>query len=225
MVSTDSIKQTYGELLNGSSNPRQRDSLERINKACDYLQEQGLRISPSAVERYCLDHDWSGPKAQSIRNSSILSKYVSLRSAGQTFRKDRKVEKPRPLIPDQTLRAYVQLLEEERDQAKAARARIEAGLRQIPGIPVDDLIRVGFGGKAVIRENSSRADLSSIAVDAIRLLFTEEHLSNCGLQIYRDRVRQSLTGNVLLEKKHVEALRRLVTNPDGDGDIVVSKPS
>lgn len=225
MITPDSIKQTYRELLNGSSNPRQRESLERINRACDYLQEHGLRISPSAVERYCLDHDWSGPKAQSIRNSSVLNKYVSLRGAGQTLKQDRKAAKTRPLIPDQTLRAYVQLLEEERDQAKAARTRIEAGLRQIPGIPVDDLIRVGFGGTALIRDNNTGAKLSGTAIDAIRLLFTEEHLSECGLQLYRDRLRQSLTGNVLLEKKHVEALRNLLSISDGDSNTVVTKPS
>jgi hypothetical protein len=222
MVSPDTLQQAYQELLSASSNTRQRESLERINKACDFLEEQGLRITPSAVERYCVERDWGGPKAQSIRNSQALSKYLKLRESKQTVNLDRRAKKSHPLIPDQTLRAYVQLLQEERDQAKAARSRIEAGLRTLPGVPIDDLIRLGFGGQPLLRNEQSTAKLNSVAIEAIQLLLTETRLGECGLQLYKDRLRQSLTGNILLEKKHVEALRKLVDgSPAGEagGDL------
>lgn len=222
MASSDTLKQAYNELLRAALNPRQRESLERISKACDYLEEQGLRITPSAVERYCVERDWGGPKAQSIRNSEALSKLLKLRCSGQTVRQDRKATKSPPLIADQTLRAYVQLLEEERDQAKAARSRIEAGLRTIPGVPIDDLIRLGFGGKPLIREEQPSAKLNSVAIEAIQLLLTDARLSECGLQLYKDRLRQSLTGNVLLEKRHVEALRKLLVGDEAGGLIAQS---
>jgi len=224
MASSDTLKQAYNELLSATLNPRQRESLERISKACDYLEEQGLRITPSAVERYCVERDWGGPKAQSIRNSEALSKLLKLRCSGQTVRQDRKATKSPPLIADQTLRAYVQLLEEERDQAKAARSRIEAGLRTIPGVPIDDLIRLGFGEKPLIREEQPSAKLNSVAIEAIQLLLTDARLSECGLQLYKDRLRQSLTGNVLLEKRHVEALRKLVLG-DTAGGLTAQSPA
>ncbi|TCK96776.1 gamma-mobile-trio protein GmtX [Paraburkholderia sp. BL9I2N2] len=205
------IDTVYSELVAMSSNPRQRESLERIKRACDYLEEQGLQISPSAIERYCLDRDWSGPKAQSIRNSKeTLHRYVELRQSGQKLaaRGDRVTSEP--LIADETIRAYVQLLKEERDQAIAARNRIEAGLRSIPGIPVDDLIRVGFGGTAALPTNADEpARLSSAAREALNKLFEPNHLANCGLQLHKERVRQVVTGNVLLEKHHIIALRSL----------------
>lgn len=209
------VDTVYAELTAASPNARQRESLERIKKACDYLEEQGLKISPSAIERYCIDRDWEGPKAQSIRNSKlVLHRYVQLRQSGQTLSVRRDKATAEPLIADETLRAYVQLLKEERDQAIAARQRIEAGLRSIPGIPVDDLIRVGFGGKPSLpNATKENAPLPVAAREALEMLFKTDHLSNCGLQMHKDRLRQALTGNVLLEKHHVVALRNLLVGP------------
>jgi hypothetical protein len=121
-----------------------------------------------------------------------------------------------PLIPDQTVRAYVQLLEEERDQAIAARRRIEAGLRSIPGIPVDDLIRMGFGGSAISSTPANNITMSPVTKEAISMLFNDDHLNDCGLKLDRDRLRHTVTGNVLLEKRHVIALRLLATNTKED---------
>lgn len=106
-----------------------------------------MKLTPSGVERYCADRGWDGPKAQSIRNSKdVLLKYLKLRASKQVLAAPRKsAERGAPAIADESLRAYVQLLQEERDQAIAAVARIERGLRSLPGLKVDDLLL----GKAI----------------------------------------------------------------------------
>ena len=135
----------YDEILSKVSNPRQRASLERIKQASDYLDSHGIKITPATIEEYCRDHQWDGPKSQSIRNSKdVLMKYVDLRRSGQTLDTKCRGTPTEPAIENESLRAYVQLLKQERNQALAARARIEAGLRTIPGIKVDELIRAGL---------------------------------------------------------------------------------
>jgi hypothetical protein len=201
------------EFLQLSTNPRQHESLRRIHKACDYLQSQEIRITPSSVERYCIDHDWEGPKAQSIRNSPVLLQYLKLRSSGQIIRGNKKPPSPKPLIADETLRAYVHLLEEERDQAVAARLRVEKGASSITGIPVDDLIRQGFGGTAMGRQDGQAGPLPVLVKEALNRLFDEKILSDCGLKLHRDRIVNTLTGNSLWDLKHVAAVRTFVTKP------------
>lgn len=208
MNASENIMAIFEQCLADSTNPRQKESLRRIHKACEYLQQQEICITPSSVERYCFDHDWEGPKAQSIRNSPALNKYLTLRKSGQIIRSNKKASRPIPLIADETLRAYVNLLTEERDQAVADKNRIMQGLRSIPGIPIDELIRQGFGA---LPSKTTRGEipLSPVVIEALGRLFDEELLSNCGLKLYRDRIVHTITTNPLLEKKHVEAIRAL----------------
>lgn len=204
----------YESLITEATNPRQKTSLERVKQASDYLESNGLKVTPSSIERYCLDRGWDGPKAQSIRNSKdVLLRYVKLRQAGQRVDASHPKADAEPAIADETLRAYVQLLKEERDQAVATRRRIEAGLRLLPGIPVDDLIRSGLGGVAVQPSAAQGTDAPSVdhrVLNALRRLFEPAHLADCGLELYKERLRQVSTRNVLLEKDEVEALRRLL---------------
>ncbi|MGA4045152.1 hypothetical protein ACI2VF_00780 [Ralstonia nicotianae] len=204
----------YESLITKASNPRQKTSLERVKQASDYLESNGLKVTPSSIERYCLDRGWDGPKAQSIRNSKdVLLRYVKLRQAGQRVDVSHPKADAEPAIADETLRAYVQLLKEERDQAVATRRRIEAGLRQLPGIPVDDLIRSGLGDVAaqppVARANSV-ATVDRKVLNALRRLFEPTQLADCGLELYKERIRQISTRNVLLERDEVQALRNLL---------------
>lgn len=212
MNRNEAVTKAYHELMQNSTNPRQQESLERIRKACDYLEDQGLKINAGAVERYCIDHEWDGPKGQSIRNSTVLKKLLELRQSYQVLRSDRKAKKPKLLIPDETLRAYVAMLEEERDQAIADRKRIMEGLRSIPGIPVDDFIRVGFGAEPTSTSTpKAKPEISPALREAVFRLLSAEFLSNCGLSLDRERLRQKITNNILLEKHHVTALRMLVS--------------
>lgn len=199
------LDSAYTAALEQAANPRQRQSLERIKAACDYLDTNGLKISPATVERYCFEREWDGPKAQSIRNSKdMLMRYLQLRQSGQRWDKPRKGTAAEPEIADESLRAYVQLLKEERDQALAERSRIEAGLRKLPGLRVDDLIR----GGTVAASTTPIAEVgqSAALVDALRNLFDDIKLQACGLELAKGRLRQISTKNVLLEKGQVAAI-------------------
>lgn len=208
MNTTENIQAIFDQCMAESKNPRQQESLKRIHRACEYLQQQDFPITHSAVERYCTDHDWEGPKAQSIRNSPALNRYLTLRKSGQVVRANTKASRPIPLIADETLRAYVNLLSEERDQAIADKTRIVKGLGSIPGLPIDELIRQGFGAPPT-KPNQTELRLSPLMREALGRLFNEQVLSNCGLHLHRERLIHKLTGNELLEKRHVEAIRSL----------------
>lgn len=218
-----SINQTltsfYEDTLASMENPRQRASMERVKAACDYLEANGLKISPTKVERYCVDRGWEGPKAQSIRNSKlVLLRYLELRKSGQSVQQSKKTGSGEPDIADESLRAYVQLLKQERDQAIAEANRIKAGLRGIPGIRVDELLRSKFSDTPITQPpNSTQAStpigplpLSPSQRSAMGALLDPARLSLCGLELHKDRLRQQSTRNVLLEKTEVEALRSLL---------------
>jgi hypothetical protein len=211
-MTTDTVSVAYTEIFAEASNPRQRVSLERIKIACDYLETNGLKLSPKAIERYCVDRAWEGPKAQSIRNSKdILHKYLKLRQAAQSWAQTEKRRPTSPLIADQSIRSYVQLLTEERNQAVAARLRIEAGLRKIPGIRVDDLIR---GDSNTPLQSNKPSALPAGFLNVARTLLDERNLLQCSLELYKGRVRCLITKNVLLEKSHVDTLRATIDNSD-----------
>lgn len=206
----DDLYSSIAALVN---NPRQLESLTRVKQACDYLATNRVKITPTSVERYCLDRGWPGPKAQSIRNSpGVLAKYLHTRCAGQTVPRAQSGTAVEPVIHDETLRAYVMLLTQERDQAVAARTRIEKALRSIPGIPSDDLIRAGFGQQPAAPFVSTPV-LPAEVVRAIGLLFNAQALEQCGLELFKDRIRQSTTRNVLLNAESVKALRGALDGP------------
>ncbi|MDR6384215.1 hypothetical protein [Paraburkholderia caribensis] len=206
----ETLAGTYETLLEQASNPRQRATLERIKAACDYLDANKMKISPATVERYCLDRSWDGPKAQSIRNSKdVLMRYLQVRQSGQQFR-ERPKHSAEPEIADESLRAYVQLLKEERDQAIADRTRIQAGLRKIPGIAVDELIRGTLSSQSGQKAEQGPAQLSAELSDALSALCDEERLRACGLESAKGRLRQATTKNVLLEKHEYEAIQAAI---------------
>ncbi|MNC09062.1 hypothetical protein D3C76_745860 [compost metagenome] len=208
MKSAENIQAIFDQCMAESTNLRQRRSLMTIHKACEYLANENVEITPGSVERYCIEHDLKGPKAQSIRNSPVLKRYLDLRKSGQVIKANTSASRPTPLIPDETLRAYVNLLIEERDQARADKARIVKGLRSIPGIPVDDLIRIGFDGVASTPSEPVR--LSPILTEALTRLFDDHILSDCGLTMRQNRLVSALTRNVLFAKEHLDAIQKLL---------------
>ncbi|OLU30648.1 hypothetical protein [Pseudomonas sp. PA27(2017)] len=210
MTPSETVSKAFEQMASEITNPRQRESFERIKTACDYLEEQKLKLSPGAIERYCRDRGWDGPKAQSIRNSKdVLLKYLRLRASHQMLAEPRKrTDRGAPLIADESLRAYVQLLQEERDQAVASIARIERGLRSIPGLRVDELL-LGKTTTAELDHQSSRP--SPMAVEAARRLLDPYLLSKVGLEIFKGRIRGVVTKEVLLEKDHFTAMEALAS--------------
>jgi hypothetical protein len=151
----------------------------------------------------------------------VLLRYLTLRKSGQVIRPNKKASRPIPLIADETVRAYVNLLTEERDQAIADKNRIVKGLSSIPGIQIDELIRQGFGAPpSKLTQDELR--LSPLALEALGRLFNEQLLSNCGLELHRDRLIHKLTRNELLEKRHVEAIRSLGQSKSAAGKDVTN---
>lgn len=214
----ETLDTTYESLLEGITNPRQRSSLERLKAACDYLDSHGLKITPTTVEGYCLDRKWDGPKAQSIRNSKeVLLHYIELRRSGQTVHKKSRNNTDEPDIADESLRAYVQLLKQERDQAIAAKARIEAGLRTIPGIRVDDLLRSALTGTPLAPPVPSHG-LTDAVRQGLRALLDEARLASCSLELFKGRIRHQTTRNVLLEKVDVDAIQLALSSTTRSGD-------
>jgi hypothetical protein len=197
-------------LLSSNINARLRDSLERVKAACDFLDSSGVAITPTAVGNYCSDR-WKGPKAQSVRNAKdTLFAYLQLRRAHQVLPASTRKASREPLIQDETVRAYVALVKAERDEAVRHKDRIVAGLRSIPGLPIDDLIASGFKPIAAKPERG----VSDEVRGALERLFLAESLASVGLELYRHRLRHIATKKVLLEKADVEALLAL-TRSDG----------
>ena len=204
------FKSTYDELIAATKNARQRTSLERIQAACDYLSENGIKITPASVEAYCHDRSWDGPKAQSIRNSKdALLRYLQLRRSGQTLAPAKKNQSNEPVIADESLRAYVQLLKQERDMAIAEKNRIEQGVRSLPGFNLDDLLRTnGSPPRHTLQmENALYAAPTMEKIKAIaEILLNPTVLSQCGLEIFKGRIRQASTRNILLDSSAVKIL-------------------
>lgn len=204
---TDDIFQNLADSI---TNPRLKQSLERIKDACNFLENSRVAITPTAVGKYCEDR-WKGPKTQSIRNAQdTLFRYLQARRAQQVLPVAVRKESYEPAIQDETIRAYVTLLKTERDEAIRLKNRIVAGLRSLPGLPIDDLIASGF--KSV--PNQKEAERVSVVSDEVRgalsRLFSEENLASVGLELYRQRLRHITTKKVLLEKGDVEALQGLI---------------
>lgn len=82
----------FSELMELSTNPRRRDSLNRVKKACDYLEQQGMKISLSAIERYCIDRDWGGRKLNRFKTLTFCAAMSSFANPRRRFR---HVETPR----------------------------------------------------------------------------------------------------------------------------------
>ncbi|WP_431276454.1 hypothetical protein ACQ858_09580 [Variovorax ureilyticus] len=208
----------FENLMAAAENPRLKTSIERVKEACNFLEQSQAAITPTSVGRYC-DGRWGGPKAQSIRNArETLLRYVETRQGLQSLPTSPRRDSGEPVIHDETVKAYVSLLRAERDEAIRLKNRIIAGLRKVPGIPIDDLIGSGFKGVAVAPPQKP-ADPSAAATSALLKLLDADHLAKVGMELHRHRMRNRITGEVLLDKPDVEALRLLAT---GSGETAQS---
>lgn len=193
---------------------RLRESLDRVRQACDFFDSVSADINPTRIGKYCTGN-WGGPKMQSIRNAdATLFAYLKLRRAEQVIKPKRGNETFEPVIRDETIKSYVEIIKVERDQAIMEKNRIIAGLRTLPGVPIDKFIRDGH----VPQMSNSTENTPHEAprpVDhqvklAIERLFNGQALAAVGLELYRKRIRNAITNTVLLEKPMVESLMALV---------------
>lgn len=201
----------FESLMAAAENPRLKTSIERVQEACNFLEQSQAAITPTSVGRYC-DGRWGGPKAQSIRNArETLLRYVETRQGQQSLPTAQRHGGGEPVIHDETVKAYVSLLRAERDEAIRLKNRIIAGLRKVPGIPIDELIGSGFKGVAPPAPQKSAA-ASGAATSALLKLLDGDRLAKVGMELHRNRMRNRITGEVLLDKPDVEALRLLAND-------------
>jgi hypothetical protein len=128
------------------------------------------------------------------------------------------------VIRDETIRAFVALLKAERDEAIRAKNRIVTGLRSIPGVPIDELIRdghVGQGGRPGQQHEPKSKPLPKEARTAIETLLNPNALKAVGLELYRERLRNVTTNQVLLDKPQVEALMQLLEAANKGTEVAV----
>lgn len=203
----------HASLMEAATNPRNKDSLLRIREACDFLESSRARITLTSVGRYC-ESKWEGPKAQSIRNAKdTLFAYVQARQSAQVLPSAATKGDFEVQIQDETIRAYVALLKIERDEAVRARNRVIEGLRQIPGVPIDELLATGFKQASRDAQDSvvpKSGDLPKALRSAVTKLLSPEVLATVGLELFKTRIRHMETNQVLLEKTEVEALITLL---------------
>ena len=154
---------------------------------------------------------------QPILNAkATLLRYVETRKGMQSLPRATKSSEPgEPPISDATVRAYVSLLRAERDEAVRLKNRIIAGLRKIPGIPIETLIANGFTPPTV-EPTAASSTLSPTTANAISKLLAPEKLANIGLELHRSRLRNSITAELLLDKSEVEALQALLAGQSED---------
>lgn len=215
MSNEQTVQSAYRKLIAQATSRRQRESLERVKQACDFLEKNRIRITPTSSGRYCVER-WGGPKPQSIRNSvNVLFKYMRLRQAAQILPPSGSKTLKEPVITDEAVRAYVYLLREERDEAIRAKNRILKGLKSVPGISIDALISGQFGGSTGNPENETSADKPRLVAIA-RALLSPEKLDACGLELYKGRIRNTITGALLVEKADVAILQALLSNVAAD---------
>lgn len=87
----------FSELEAAARNERRKTSLDRVRKACDDLDQKGLKIGPASVAKRIAERhkDNLGPIAQSISNDGTgLAKYVSARERERQSGDDRENGKP-----------------------------------------------------------------------------------------------------------------------------------
>lgn len=209
----DSVSaEIYHRLIDEIDNKRLYESVKRVKAACDFLSATRSRITPTSVGHYCADR-WGGPKSQSIRNANTtLFAYLKARSAEQILPQAKKIGNFEPVVQDENIRAYVNLLKAERDEAIREKNRIIVGLRKIPGIPIDDLIRNGGLTAIGPATQAVSKQISTELQSALEKLVNQEVLASVGLELYRHRIRNSLTNKVLLEKSGVEAILSLIAS-------------
>lgn len=213
----------YARLIEEATNTRLRESLERVKAACDFLESTRAAITPTSVGKYCADR-WGGPKSQSVRNAEkTLFAYLKARSAEQVLPPASRAATYEPAIQDETIRAFVALLKAERDEAIRAKNRIVTGLRSIPGVPIDELIRDGHidrSGQST-QFGTKPKSLPKEARTAIETLLNPDSLAAVGLELYRERLRNSITNHVLLDKPQVEALIGLLETDKKDSPLEI----
>lgn len=205
-----SAKSLYQTLLENASSPRLKSSLERVSTACDVLERQGVPITVAGVGHHC-EGVYGGPKIQSIRNSKNgLALYIQKRAAEQTGTKPKtKIGVNRPVIENESVRAYVTTLEVQLEQANRELRRVREGIRQLQ--PLDPQ---GIGN--ILEDHLEALPEAGIKInqaersDLVQFL-DPDRLAPCGIKEI-DGELEFASGLVLLQKDGLALIRRMLAD-------------
>lgn len=170
----------FSELEAAARNERRKASLDRVRKACDDLEQKGLKIGPASVgKRIAEQHrDKLGPIAQSISNDSAgLAKYVSARERERLATSNQEAGKPARsgvqeilrLVSNGDVRNAVMDLDE---RCRAAEKTVEHARRLLSSLnPGANLEALASGDASRILPSSQPA-VSNAQVHGLRSLLT-----------------------------------------------------
>jgi hypothetical protein len=136
--------------LRETENKQRKDTLMRLEAACDALDRTGTELSYVNIGRKCLEIYKKGPLASSIANDQGLKEYVKARQDERLISKETgrkpgrvgeiaaKIER----IPDPILRAQMRRKHADYLECLKDLSNIRAALKLLtPGLDVDTIIR------------------------------------------------------------------------------------
>jgi hypothetical protein len=205
-----SAKSLYQTLLENASSPRFKSSLERVTTACDVLERQGVPITVAGVGHHC-EGVYGGPKTQSVRNSKHgLALYVQKRAAEQTGTKPKtKTSGDRPVIENESIRAYVTTLEVQLDQANRELRRVREGIRQLQPLDPQGIGNILENHLGALPETGTK--IPHIERNDLVQFLDPDRLASCGIKEI-DGELEFASGLVLLQKDGLTLIKRLITD-------------
>lgn len=232
----------FDNLMESSTDVGRRETLLRLQEACDALQKKRLEITATEVQRW-IEKSYGrdvGPKAQSIRNDCKkkgvpgylgMYQYLEARKREQAFVKKPNAEASNAhlraidSIEDPTGRALLRDLYDRALLAERKVARAQALFaRIVPGVDFAAWLKDGSTGREGTGTGASltiKNEWMTALEQALSSLTDAEKLARCGLEYDGKRVRRKGgVPSVLLELGVVERLAEmhqyLVTNARPD---------
>lgn len=189
--------------LRAGAGTQRRNSLNRLEGACDALERAGTIITFESVGQECRHRFKMGPYPQSIRNDSGFKEYVSARKNEQSVDQGNKGAKRKPellarieTIEDPALRARLRLLCEENRETNRRLQQIQAGLKLLaPGIDIQNVLRGGQTGTSVPHGTPDANSVDPLQVQALetllKILTNEADLKRHSLEYDGHRVQRN----------------------------------
>ncbi|MBO6827134.1 MAG: hypothetical protein JJ879_13085 [Sneathiella sp.] len=225
---------------------RRLATLDRLVAACDALENgkarpiiekhtgkpfRQLKITASNVEKFvrakgASDSDWSGPVRSTIAGDEDLISYVRTREEERVIKTGKtpvstrfptEVENLLGEIPSIEHRQAIRRKIEEGRIAIQKYKLLKSGLKNIPGIDADALLRNPSNGSKSLPQISTTEN--TIDFETRRLisklhsrLTDENELSRIGMKYASGSLTSSANGTILATKSELEALYKLIAS-------------
>jgi len=207
----------YEKIYNSASSKR-KNALNKIKKACDFLENDSKKLTVALVGRYC-ESKFKEPQTQSIRNSDKYVKYIKLREEERNkVNKDQINYEESIIVKDQSAQAIINMLQEEIKILNKSIQNLKKGTRQISPIDIDKFISESFGKtnppqdliSFSISNNYGKNDIKHTQqIDLILEDVTEtlnfnilEKYSDISIDYKNGKIFNKITGTIYWEKRN-----------------------